>query len=80
MCSCCPSEQESFGLAALEAMACGVPVIASCVGGLPDVVAEGETGFLSPVGDVAAMAAHVSRLLADRGCTRPWRAAPASAP
>ncbi|MGD0838924.1 MAG: glycosyltransferase [Polyangia bacterium] len=60
-----PSEQESFGLAALEAMACGVPVIASCVGGLPDVVAEGETGFLSPVGDVAAMAAHVSRLLAE---------------
>ena len=41
-----PSEQESFGLAALEAMACEVPVIASRVGGIPEVVTDGETGFL----------------------------------
>ena len=60
-----PSESESFGLAALEAMSCGVPVIASRVGGVPEVVVDGETGLLAPVGDVAAMAAHVVRLLAD---------------
>jgi glycosyltransferase involved in cell wall biosynthesis len=60
-----PSEQESFGLAALEAMACEVPVIASRVGGLPEVVTDGETGFLSPVGDVDKMAADAAGLLAD---------------
>jgi N-acetyl-alpha-D-glucosaminyl L-malate synthase BshA len=60
-----PSEQESFGLAALEAMACEVPVIASRVGGLPEVVTDGETGYLSPVGDVDKMAADAARLLAD---------------
>lgn len=60
-----PSEQESFGLAALEAMACQVPVIASRVGGLPEVVDEGETGFLSPVGDVDKMAEDAVRLLTD---------------
>src|SRR4029434_3279442 len=60
-----PSEQESFGLAALEAMACEVPVIASRVGGLPEVVTDGETGYLSPVGDVDKMAADAARLLSD---------------
>ncbi|MFZ5823433.1 MAG: N-acetyl-alpha-D-glucosaminyl L-malate synthase BshA, partial [Bacillota bacterium] len=60
-----PSEQESFGLAALEAMACGVPVIASNTGGLPEVVVDGETGFLCPPGDVAAMADRALRLLRD---------------
>jgi N-acetyl-alpha-D-glucosaminyl L-malate synthase BshA len=60
-----PSEQESFGLAALEAMACEVPVIASRVGGLPEVVTDGETGFLSEVGDVEKMAADAARLLGD---------------
>lgn len=60
-----PSETESFGLAALEAMACGVPVVASRVAGIPEVVADGETGLLAPVGDVAAMAAHVARLASD---------------
>ena len=60
-----PSEQESFGLAALEAMACELPVIASRVGGIPEVVDDGETGFLSEVGDVEKMANDASRLLAD---------------
>jgi N-acetyl-alpha-D-glucosaminyl L-malate synthase BshA len=58
-----PSETESFGLAALEALACGVPVVASRVGGVPEVVAEGETGFLCEVGDVRGMAAAVLRLV-----------------
>ena len=61
-----PSETESFGLAALEALACGVPVVASRVAGIPEVVADGEVGLLAPVGDVAGMAAHVVRLLGDR--------------
>jgi N-acetyl-alpha-D-glucosaminyl L-malate synthase BshA len=65
-----PSDQESFGLAALEAMACEVPVIASRVGGLPEVVTDGETGFLSPVGDVDKMAADAARLLADEKLRR----------
>lgn len=60
-----PSEQESFGLAALEAMACEVPVVASRVGGLPEVVTDGETGFLSEVGDVDKMAEIAGRLLSD---------------
>jgi N-acetyl-alpha-D-glucosaminyl L-malate synthase BshA len=60
-----PSEQESFGLAALEAMACEVPVIASRVGGIPEVVTDGETGCLSEVGDVEKMAEDAARLLSD---------------
>jgi len=60
-----PSETESFGLAALEAMSCGVPVVASDVGGVPEVVVHGETGLLAPAGDVAAMAAAALRILAD---------------
>jgi len=60
-----PSENESFGLAALEALACGVPVVASRVGGVPEVVRDGEVGFLHDVGDVAAMAASTARLLDD---------------
>src|SRR5512132_484003 len=60
-----PSDQESFGLAALEAMACEVPVIASRVGGIPEVVTDGETGYLSPVGDVDKMGADAARLVAD---------------
>ncbi len=65
-----PSEQESFGLAALEAMACEVPVIASRVGGLPEVVTDGETGFLSEVGDVEKMSADAVRLLTDEELRR----------
>lgn len=60
-----PSEQESFGLAALEAMACEVPVIASRVGGIPEVITDGETGYLSEVGDVDKMADDAARLLAN---------------
>src|SRR6266571_2889885 len=60
-----PSETESFGLAALEAMACAVPVLASAVGGLPEVVIDGETGFLTPSGDLDAMIAHGVRALRD---------------
>ena len=60
-----PSEQESFGLAALEAMACEVPVVASRVGGVPEVVTDGETGFLRDVGDVEKMADDAARLLSN---------------
>jgi N-acetyl-alpha-D-glucosaminyl L-malate synthase BshA len=60
-----PSEQESFGLAALEAMACEVPVVASNAGGLPEVIEHGVTGFLHPVGDVDAMAASGVAVLTD---------------
>ena len=60
-----PSQTESFGLAALEAMACGVPVVASDVGGVSEVVADGETGFLAAVGDVSSMADSARRLLAN---------------
>jgi glycosyltransferase involved in cell wall biosynthesis len=60
-----PSESESFGLAALEALSCKVPVIATRAGGLPEVVAHGECGLLYPVGDVEAMAEGAAGLLAD---------------
>lgn len=60
-----PSEQESFGLTALEAMACGVPVIGARTGGLPEVIAHGETGFLFPVGEIDSMADRAVELLKD---------------
>jgi N-acetyl-alpha-D-glucosaminyl L-malate synthase BshA len=60
-----PSSQESFGLAALEAMAYGVPVVASNAGGLPELIQQGETGFLAPVGDVEAMSDFSIQLLQD---------------
>jgi N-acetyl-alpha-D-glucosaminyl L-malate synthase BshA len=58
-----PSELESFGLSALEAMACGVPVVGSDAGGLPEVVQHSETGFLLPVGDVEGMSARTLEIL-----------------
>jgi N-acetyl-alpha-D-glucosaminyl L-malate synthase BshA len=61
-----PSAQESFGLAALEAMACGVPVVASKVGGLPEVIDDGVTGFLCPPDDLDLMAERGIALLTDR--------------
>ncbi|MEQ1871161.1 MAG: N-acetyl-alpha-D-glucosaminyl L-malate synthase BshA [Vicinamibacterales bacterium] len=60
-----PSSQESFGLAALEAMACELPVVASRIGGLPEVVEDGVSGFLHALHDLDGMAASVVRLLTD---------------
>jgi len=61
-----PSEQESFGLVALEAHAGGVPVIATRTGGLPEVVVEGKTGFLVPVGEIEEMTQKALLLLTDK--------------
>ncbi|RJE90073.1 N-acetyl-alpha-D-glucosaminyl L-malate synthase BshA [Paenibacillus sp. 1011MAR3C5] len=60
-----PSEKESFGLVALEAMACGVPTIGSNAGGIPELVTHGETGFLSDIGNVEEMAEGAIKLLTD---------------
>jgi len=60
-----PSDQESFGLAALESLASGVPVVASDVGGVAEVVTQGETGWLVPPRNPSAMARAVLSLLAD---------------
>ncbi|MCK9906881.1 glycosyltransferase, partial [Frankia sp. Cpl3] len=60
-----PSEKESFGLVALEAMACGVPVVATYAGGLPEVVVDGECGFLCSIGDVETLAQRTLALLKD---------------
>jgi N-acetyl-alpha-D-glucosaminyl L-malate synthase BshA len=61
-----PSEMESFGLAALEAMACGVPTIATRVGGVAELIDDGVNGLLFPVGDTEAMAAAAIALLGDK--------------
>src|SRR5438445_798284 len=61
-----PSELESFGLAALEAMACEVVPIATRVGGVPEVIEHGKSGFLADVGDVATMARYAVELLSDK--------------
>jgi N-acetyl-alpha-D-glucosaminyl L-malate synthase BshA len=60
-----PSQSESFGLSALEALASGVPVVGTDAGGLPEVVRNGETGILCPVGDIPAMAAASLEILQD---------------
>jgi len=70
-----PSQTESFGLAALEAMACGVPVIASRVGGLSEVVVDGETGALAPLGAVEEMTERALAILRDPAAHGRLRAA-----
>jgi L-malate glycosyltransferase len=60
-----PSQSESFGLAALEAMACEVPVISSSVGGLPELQVHGETGYIAEIGDIARMAKYAIELLSN---------------
>ena len=60
-----PSETESFGLSALEAMACNVPLISTNAGGLPEINIEGVTGYMSDVGDVDSMAKHAIYMLSD---------------
>lgn len=60
-----PSESESFGLAALEAMACQVPVISTNTGGMPELNLQGVTGYMSNVGDVEDMARNAARILKD---------------
>ena len=65
-----PSGQESFGLAALEAMACEVPVVASNVGGLPEVIVDGDTGYLHPPDALEAMATSAVGILRDQALRR----------
>ncbi len=60
-----PSASETFGLAALEAMACGVPVVSTDIGGIPELNVHGVTGFLAPLGDVDAMTSASRRILTD---------------
>jgi len=60
-----PSEMESFGLVALEAMACGVATVTTNVGGIPELVTHGINGFMEPVGDIAGQAARAVELLTD---------------
>ena len=68
-----PSQSESFGLAALEAMACQVPVVSSNAGGIPEINIDGETGFLSDVGDVDNMAENVLKILKDEKTLESFR-------
>jgi L-malate glycosyltransferase len=69
-----PSEYESFGLAALEAMAAGVPLISSDAGGLPEININGKTGFMSPVGDVASMSRQAITILENDDVLKTFKA------
>ena len=70
-----PSQSESFGLSALEAMACEVPVISSSVGGLPELQVHGETGFIAEIGDISRMARYAVDLLSNESRHAIFRAA-----
>lgn len=70
-----PSEKESFGLVALEAMACGVPTVGSMAGGIPELVVHGETGFLAPIGDTKRMADYTIQLLSNEALAANFREA-----
>jgi len=61
-----PSQSESFGLSALEAMACGLPVVSSSVGGLPELVTHNEVGFIAEIGDIDRMAKYIVTLLTNK--------------
>lgn len=69
------SEKESFGLVALEAMACGVPVIGTRIGGIPEVIKDGETGFLCEVGDVGDVMKRAIQLVEDPNTLQQFREA-----
>lgn len=70
-----PSENESFGLAALEAMSCGLPVVGSNTGGIPELVEPGVSGFLSNVGNVDEMAVHALDILKDETTLKTFKSA-----
>jgi glycosyltransferase involved in cell wall biosynthesis len=70
-----PSLTEAFGLVALEALACGVPVVATTAGGLKEIVIDGECGLLVPPGDTAALARALRLLLTDEQLRRRLSAA-----
>lgn len=70
-----PSEKESFGLVALEAMACGVPTIGSQAGGVPELVVHGTTGYLAEIGNTEAMADYAVELLSDEAMAERFREA-----
>lgn len=70
-----PSEKESFGLVALEAMACGVPTIGSQTGGIPELIEHGKTGFIAPIGDTETMAKYAIKLLSDDRMVEQFRQA-----
>jgi glycosyltransferase involved in cell wall biosynthesis len=68
-----PSEYESFGLAALEAMAGGSPVIASDAGGLPEIITQGKNGFMSKVGDLDSMSKNAISILRENETLESFR-------
>jgi N-acetyl-alpha-D-glucosaminyl L-malate synthase BshA len=69
-----PSESESFGLAALEAMACHVPVLSSNAGGLPELIVNGENGFMCEVGDIESMAESAKKVLTSEAILKEFKA------